>query len=272
MVLGDYIEDRYVFGTATRLCPEAPVPVIVPQSEKITAGGMGLVDLQLREFGADVLFFAGSKSIKKRIFAGNHLICRIDEDSTYITPCAPHEYHLDQVGAIVVSDYGKGAITQELARKIVETGKPCFVDAKFHWHWFEGKNVTIFPNNHEATPIVELPAGSYKSCEFGRVVSKMGKDGCRLNDAEHKDLVIPATVSEVVDSCGAGDCFLSGFVFAWSKGNDAKYCLRFANAIAGESCKHVGTYVVPKEFANAWEQREQMEQDARRKTAAESCH
>jgi D-beta-D-heptose 7-phosphate kinase/D-beta-D-heptose 1-phosphate adenosyltransferase len=266
LVLGDYIEDRYVFGEATRLCPESPVPVIVPAQTRNSAGGAGLVGAQLEQLGADVFNWFGSWSHKERIYAGTHLICRLDKDSQPVAPCVWNDVMLEWADVIVVGDYGKGAITEELARKIVATGKPCFVDGKHHWHWYEGDNVTVFPNNLEAIPIsIEehdrlygrgdgptwhtVDGRTWHTVQFGRVVNKWGKNGSRLNDAEHKDLVIPATTGEVVDVCGAGDVFMAAFVYAWSIQLPIEDCLRFANALAGESCRHLGTYTVPREFA-----------------------
>ena len=115
LVVGDYIEDRYVFGTATRLCPEAPVPVIVPSEWRTSWGGAGLVCQQLAELDSNtVLPRFMSFSRKERFFAGHHLVCRVDSDN-----CPPSEHanpmypwgtdDLAWADAIVVSDYGKGA-------------------------------------------------------------------------------------------------------------------------------------------------------------------
>jgi bifunctional ADP-heptose synthase (sugar kinase/adenylyltransferase) len=263
LVIGDYIEDQYVFGNATRLCPEAPVPIIVPYESRVSPGGAGLVADQLRELldipsGVAIARYF-SHSTKMRYFAGNHLVCRIDQDcdAEIFEATLPIEPSLEYAEAIVVCDYSKGGLTEELARKIVATGKPCFVDAKNHWQWYAGNNVTVFPNNFEAKPVHP----SYVAADvlnkvvmeylYGRVVSKMGKDGCRLNDAENKDLVIPATTSEIVDVTGAGDIFMAGFVYAWSLRLPAADCLKFANILAGESCRYLGTHVVSREFAEA---------------------
>jgi len=251
LVIGDYITDIYTFGTANRLCPEAPVPVMIPQSTRESPGGAGLVQAQLVALGADAVGRFGSYSTKQRFFAGNHLVCRLDTDSIEPYWDALIEPSLDWAEIIVVSDYGKGSMTRELAEQIIKTGKPCFVDAKPHWPWYAGKNVTIFPNHHEATPVSEIPAGTFQSYEYGRVVNKLGKDGARLNDSEHHDVTIPATTTEIVDVCGAGDIFIAGFAYAWSIRLPADHCLRFANALAGESCRHLGTYVVPREFAQS---------------------
>ena len=238
LVIGDFIQDVYTFGTAARLCPEAPVPVLIPQTTRQSAGGVGLVAEQLKELGADINTLYLSYSEKHRYFAGNHLICRIDEDNQdKLASCKLRDEHLS-VDAFVIADYGKGAMTPDLAHQIIETGLPCFVDAKHHWHWYAGRNVTIFPNEHECLD---------ETFMADQVVRKLGKNGC-----EHFNLHLPASVNEVVDVTGAGDIFMAGFVFAWSLGFKPENCLKFANAIAGESCRHVGTYVVPQAFARAY--------------------
>lgn len=248
LVIGDYISDVYMFGTATRLCPEAPVPVIVPTSERDSKGGAGLVKEQLKELGADVVAFYGSFSEKRRFFAGNHLVCRVDEDSIKTYQLPNIETITSSADAFVIADYGKGAMTPELARQIVETGKPCFVDAKHHWGWYLTQNfqqVRVFPNEHEGQDI--------ESAGFYATVRKLGANGCRLYAVwgERVRLEIPATVTEVVDTTGAGDIFMAGFVYAWTLQLPAEHCLEFANTLAGESCRHRGTFVVGREFAQS---------------------
>ena len=264
LCIGDYIEDRYVFGTATRLCPEAPVPVIVPHEWRESPGGAGLVTEQLRILcSEDVLARYGSHCVKTRYFAGNHLVCRVDEQGSSTNwERAPLEPSLSYADAIVVADYGRAvssddgagtnAMTQEIAQQIVSTGKPCFVDAKNHWHWYAGPNVTIFPNDREAqAPLFPPdPTQVIHSCEYQRVVHKLGRNGCRLNEKD-LELTLPATVSEVVDVTGAGDIFMAAFVYAWSIQLPTDRCLEFANILAGESCRHVGTWTAPKAFAEA---------------------
>lgn len=253
LVIGDFIQDVYTFGTATRLCPEAPVPVIVPTSpDNESNGGAGLVHEQLLVLGSEAVARFGSYSRKHRYFAGNHLIARIDEDSIddHWYSCwerSPLTPSLEWADAFVISDYGKGAMTRELARQIVDTDLPCFVDAKHHWHWYWNgrENVAIFPNEHEIDG----------TARFSRVVRKLGSNGCTFK-SHNKDARgipeewwMPATVSEVVDTTGAGDIFMASFVYAWSLQHPAEDCLRFANEMAGESCRHRGTFVVGREFA-----------------------
>ena len=54
LVLGDVIIDKYVYGTSSRISPEAPVPVVTYQEEKESLGGAGLVYKNLKSLGEDV--------------------------------------------------------------------------------------------------------------------------------------------------------------------------------------------------------------------------
>src|SRR6185369_13934878 len=52
LVVGDVMLDRYIWGDATRISPEAPVPVIDIARESWTAGGAGNVALNIAALGA----------------------------------------------------------------------------------------------------------------------------------------------------------------------------------------------------------------------------
>jgi bifunctional ADP-heptose synthase (sugar kinase/adenylyltransferase) len=52
LVIGDVILDTYVYGNATRLSQEAPVPVVLVDDKKIALGGAANVCANLRAYGA----------------------------------------------------------------------------------------------------------------------------------------------------------------------------------------------------------------------------
>lgn len=52
LVIGDVMLDRYLWGDATRISPEAPVPVVDITRETVTAGGTASVALNLASLGA----------------------------------------------------------------------------------------------------------------------------------------------------------------------------------------------------------------------------
>lgn len=253
LVLGDRIEDRYTWGKGVRLCPESCAPVIHVQGASSTEGGAALVYEQVKalvEPSVCVKKLFGSISNKHRIFAGRTLICRIDNDSVFVMPKKEYsesiEEHLRTSDAVVVGDYGKGAIGADLAKDITtfcnRQGKPLFVDAKSDPEPYEGC-FALFPNEDEHA---DLERESYQ-----HVIRKLGARGCNV-DGVH----IPTDVQQVYDVTGAGDIFLAAFVVHYMTKNppnmrDLHAGARYANKVAGESVKHLGTYIVKPEEINA---------------------
>jgi bifunctional ADP-heptose synthase (sugar kinase/adenylyltransferase) len=82
LVIGDVIVDKYIYGTSTRLSPEAPVPVVSQEKIVETVGGAGLVYENLKSLGVDVELFEYDqpKSVKTRVMCDGHYITRIDND------------------------------------------------------------------------------------------------------------------------------------------------------------------------------------------------
>jgi bifunctional ADP-heptose synthase (sugar kinase/adenylyltransferase) len=251
LVIGDLISDYTRICRATRLCPEAPVPVLVQDEEYTTRGGAGLVVEQMREFLGDrVQSYFGSFSVKERIFADSHLVARIDSDRKEVTEWTKDL--LKNIGrdilnssAVVISDYDKGALTELGASYIVgyaiQKNIPVFVDSKKNWKWYEGA-FAMFPNEQEGY-------GTAFPCRY--IIRKMGAKGCMI-DGE----MIPGDSSrKVVDVTGAGDIFLASFVSRYiAQVEDAgviapiegilRDCAKFANHVAGLSVEYVGTHVV----------------------------
>ena len=54
LVIGDLMIDHYIWGSATRLSPEAPVPIVNVKNESTTLGGAGNVVQNLVALGANV--------------------------------------------------------------------------------------------------------------------------------------------------------------------------------------------------------------------------
>jgi D-beta-D-heptose 7-phosphate kinase/D-beta-D-heptose 1-phosphate adenosyltransferase len=114
LVIGDIMLDIYKYGTATRISPEAPVPVVLISKENVAAGGAANVAVNLKSFGCNVklvgyigddytgnqlkqqlkihligcnnLIFSTAPSISKtRIIANRQHMVRYDDDSTIKT-------------------------------------------------------------------------------------------------------------------------------------------------------------------------------------------
>src|SRR5216684_2863299 len=155
-VLGDLMLDRYLWGTASRLSPEAAVPVVdfVEQSECL--GGAGNVAANLAALGARVEAFGaigndepghalrnclraakiGEKgvlsdskrvtTVKTRIIARHQQVVRVDRERR--EPLRPETEErilralfaaLKHLDALVLSDYDKGLVTDNFAERVL---------------------------------------------------------------------------------------------------------------------------------------------------------
>jgi len=177
LVIGDIMLDRFVYGEATRLSPESPVPVLNQTHISTMLGGAGNVLSNLRGLGvkAQVIAVCGEDDsaqtlsamlhdigvdpaglisdsarptiCKTRFVAGQHQLLRVDEericpltDQLEMQSLAMIQTHLPKTKAIVISDYGKGMITPSLLQSIFKAAK----NAKIP--------VFIDPKGHDYTP------------------------------------------------------------------------------------------------------------------------
>jgi len=156
LVIGDLMLDHYIFGSATRLSPEAPVPVVNTQRERKIVGGAAnvasnLVDLGATVslagilgddmFGSEIIDILKDKQIqtdlilkdrgrkttvKTRVIAGTHQIVRIDTEDTHDISAtlsgqflAALDDAIQKTDIIILSDYNKGLLTRELSLAII---------------------------------------------------------------------------------------------------------------------------------------------------------
>lgn len=153
LVVGDVMLDRYIWGDATRISPEAPVPVIDIARETWTAGGAGNVALNIASLGARctiagyfgdddggrrlvkalrekkiaTIATPGSSQtiMKTRVLVQRQQLCRIDRESppqAYAIPADVAEKLLRPAiracDAVVLSDYAKGILSNELVARV----------------------------------------------------------------------------------------------------------------------------------------------------------
>ena len=156
LVLGDVILDWYWWGQASRLSPEAPVPVVRKQRTTLQPGGAGNTAANLAALGARVTLFGvtGTDShadqlraalsahgvetgglvadasrpttTKTRVIAAHQQIVRVDEEATgpiseTIAADVLKAVWNDLAGAdaIVISDYAKGFLTHPLLDAVI---------------------------------------------------------------------------------------------------------------------------------------------------------
>jgi rfaE bifunctional protein kinase chain/domain len=196
LVVGDVMLDRYWFGEASRISPEAPVPVVLFKSERASAGGAANVARNCAALGARTrlvsvvgddaegatlqeilqkdgvgVSFHRDRLIrttqKLRVIGGRqHQLLRIDFESNPSRPVlaaklADFEAALPACDVVILSDYGKGGLAH-VARMIGRAraaGKKVLVDPKGDdFSRYKGAHV-MTPNRAELRRIV----GAWKS-------------------------------------------------------------------------------------------------------------
>ena len=65
LVVGDSCEDKFIYGTCDRICPEAPVPVFAPVKEKNNGGMAKNVQANVEALGVDCDILTNSNKIFK---------------------------------------------------------------------------------------------------------------------------------------------------------------------------------------------------------------
>jgi len=242
LVIGDIIIDKYIYGTSTRISPEAPVPVVTYTDEKTTMGGAALVFENLTSLGVDAELYdtLEDHSIKTRIICDGHYITRIDEDKDANSNAVLEGLKQADFSAydiVVLSDYDKGTLdnARQIIKHINKFNCKVIVDPKRYAHDYEGAWL-VKPNNSEYTKFeFDEWKGNIITTDADRSVS------ATIDDV---DYTIPVEAVEVSDVTGAGDCFLAAFVYALTKGYGYEKCLQLAVTGSTESVKHSGTYIL----------------------------
>ncbi len=197
LVVGDVMLDKYYYGEVSRISPEAPVPINHVLNTKETLGGAANVAHNLALLGCqtsiagfvgddhhgealiekllargidyfDLVHTTQPTTTKIRIIGGHQQMMRLDfEDATPISGNYANnllENIRDQINdargvdAVIISDYGKGACTEDTCQKIIKLcrkkGVLVVVDPKGNqWQKYSGANF-ITPNLKELNDVL----------------------------------------------------------------------------------------------------------------------
>jgi D-beta-D-heptose 7-phosphate kinase/D-beta-D-heptose 1-phosphate adenosyltransferase len=134
LLLGDACRDIYHYGVCERLSPEAPVPIIDYQYTTEVSGMSYNVYRNLKVFDNDIDFLHGPMSRKERYIdiRSGQQIFRMDVKSAEDQNSIVGINFSKKYDAVVISDYDKGFVTENIVKKIRETWNdiPIFVDSK----------------------------------------------------------------------------------------------------------------------------------------------
>lgn len=294
LVVGDLMLDVYLWGKTERISPEAPVPVVEVHKESVVLGGAGNVISNLISLGASVsvasvigndesggelaamLNSAGvdtsalirqndrKTSRKTRLMATHQQVVRFDRESKEAIDHKSAEAvlkaalrALEKADICLLSDYGKGVLTDDLTRKLIagakKLNKPVLVDPKGRDYSKYSGATLVTPNRKEASEAVDRPLPTLEAVEAaGRELrEKLNLTYAMITLSEAGMMVvgdktthIAARAQEVFDVTGAGDTVLAAMGVALASGLNIEEAAHFANTAAAVVVGKLGSATV----------------------------
>ena len=293
LVVGDIVLDHYVHGAVERLNPEAPVPVLHARDERDETGAAGNVAKNVTALGATATLIsvvgddetaasirAAAKregyeaklitdssrpSIRKtRFLVDGQQMLRVDQEETHDVDdeisqallAAVRQAITDGVDGIVISDYAKGVVTEELGKEILALAAlanvPVAADVKpSRIAFFKGATF-ISPNlkegyeylgrNHEEHKATKPDALAMELKETFQadVYLTLSADGIQVCTDEEHCHVPQDHVVEVADTSGAGDTAVVVMLLALLAGATPREVAELANAAGAVVVSKVG--------------------------------
>ena len=285
LCIGDLMLDEFVYGEVTRISPEAPTPVIAVKRTEVMIGGAGNVARNLVALGTRCIFVgvvgdddaggelkkelakipridahlvtdAGRRTTRKVRFVSEHHsahLLRADwepaspVDSKSEDALIAHVIKaMPKAGAVVLSDYAKGALTPRVIRAVIDAankaGKPVVVDPKGRDYGIYRGATLITPNRQELADATHSPAQTddqvaAAAAELGRmlgakaVLVTRSEAGMTLV-GEGAAIHVPAYPVRVRDVSGAGDTVVAVLAAMLAMQADFESAMRAANAAA----------------------------------------
>ena len=312
LVAGDLMLDEFIWGKVSRISPEAPVPVVAVDRETSYPGGAANVARNLREFTphASVLGLAGEDAagarlrallvaggigtegvvsrpgpttVKTRIIARTQQVVRVDRELA--EPAGPAQRKallaaldaaLPQTEGVILEDYGKGMLDQELVAEIISRSRAagCIVavdpNAGNPLSW-RGATV-VKPNRQEAFAAAGIPWSEpaahpledkplLQACETllakweaEQLLVTLSELGMLLFTKDGGRHHTPTRAREVFDVSGAGDTAISLYTLALCAGATPLEASEIANHGSGVVVGKLGTATLtPDELLASFE-------------------
>jgi len=297
LVVGDIMLDEFVRGDVSRISPEAPVPVVDLRDRFTSPGGAGNAAANAVSLGgrASVVAIVGKDAVggslrealaargidtqaliasasratthKLRVVAHTQQIVRVDSETR--DPLSPEleqelvsaiEPIVASADAVLLSDYGKGVVTDAVSRTAIACAKkrrlPVVVDPKGRDYAKYAGSTVITPNVLE----LETVSGVHTDNADGAIVAAgqrllgtldgasllvtRGARGMTLLERGADPLHLPTLARSVYDVTGAGDTVVGTLVLALAAAVPMREALLLASLAARIAVSKVGTVAI----------------------------
>jgi D-beta-D-heptose 7-phosphate kinase / D-beta-D-heptose 1-phosphate adenosyltransferase len=224
VVVGDALLDVDLVGTASRLTPDAPVPVVEDVETRERPGGAALAAVLAARSGADVVLVTpladdegaqrlralldgrvrlieipatSGTAVKQRVRVGDHSVARLDSGGSVATFGALPAAAARAIGgaaAVLVADYGRGTTAAADVRAALSAARGPVV-----WD----------PHPRGADPVPSTRLVTPNGAEAARVVPDVPGEGLAAVGARAEALIRHWGVGAVAVTLGARGALLS---------------------------------------------------------------
>ncbi len=299
LLIGDIMLDTFVYGHVSRISPEGPIPILRVEKEREMLGGAGNVLANGASLGCQVEMVSvigedtagqkiahyvadmgsGSQGVftdinrptilKTRYLSQNQQLLRVDQELSVDISAQVQEQIfeyavslVDDMDVVVLSDYGKGMLTADLVKRLIQLAKkhkkPVIVDPKAKDYSIYRGATVVTPNKKELFEATSgLPVDTDKDIEAAAqslmkksgiecVIATRSEDGISVITKKDKPIHLPTQALEVYDVSGAGDTVVAVIAAALSVGAAYDDIATLANIAGGLVVAKVGTASIDK--------------------------
>ena len=302
--VGDLMVDRFVHGEVSRISAEAPIPIMARRGEQVMLGGGANVARNIAALGgaADLVCVVGddlladearrlidneprldgwltvqpgrATALKTRYVAAGQQLLRVDHEDVGAVSLQSGQSLAAAIrdlapgaGAILLSDYGKGVVTETVIAACLAAaqahGVPLIVDSKARGFAGYGAADIVKPNASELAYAVDLPTGAdaeveaaltraLELCACKAVLVTRSALGMSLAVRGQPVRHFRGVPREVYDASGAGDTALAALGVALAVQAPIEQAIALALLASGVAVQKPGTAVVtPAELIEA---------------------
>jgi D-beta-D-heptose 7-phosphate kinase/D-beta-D-heptose 1-phosphate adenosyltransferase len=297
LVIGDVMLDRYLWGDVERISPEAPVPIVRVAHRSDQPGGAANVAMNIAGLGARVTIagFAGEDSdcatlehyleqagvqprltkvsshpttSKLRIIGGRQQMLRLDVEclnsylgEAYMDLRNSIASVLDDVQAVVLSDYAKGVLSEDVCRAVIDKARqrriPVLVHPKHPDFSRYAGATTICANllelsaatglsHKDAVGMFAAATAMLPKLELDYLTVTLGEKGIAVLHSKGTR-VFPTIARQTFDVSGAGDTVTATLALALATGLSIEDAVPLANTAAGIVVSKSGTVPITRD-------------------------
>lgn len=307
LCVGDLVLDRFVYGASDRVSREAPVVALEERRRDVMLGAVGNVARNVAALGGlalmatvvgddpeshdiagllaaadgiEVELIAASgraTPVKTRYVSGGQQMLCVDRNPSGVISAdaeadliAAVKSAMAHVDVVILSDYGRGAVTPTVAKAVIEaanaTGRKVFADPRGRdFSRYDGA-YAVKPNALELSLEAGMPVRTDEEAEaalrevMGRTASLQhlivtrGGAGMTILPRDGRPSVHRSEPRDVYDVSGAGDTTIAALALATAGGAALAQAAQLANRAAGVAVSKVGTAAVRADevAADAW--------------------